>query len=128
MQVILLLGILLFSLAIFVAYAKLAARIFKRASLSWGNSIMFAVLALALSIALRSTLKSFDYSPPHALALLTGLSTNLLLGGWYFGAHAADAQGQLLGWRRGMVLTLIMIGLLAVTFIALMSILPVPTP
>ncbi len=119
---------LLVMLTMLAAYAKLAARIFRRTSLSWLNSFLFAFLLGVLTIAGRATSIAFDYSLPLALGLSVGLTINLLLGGWFFGARAADAQGQLLGWGRGMVLSVIMFGLLAASGAALMGVFHVLAP
>ncbi len=119
---------LLVMLTLLAAYAKLAARIFRRTSLSWLNSFLFALLLGVLTIAGRATSIAFDYSLPLALGLSVGLTINLLLGGWFFGARATDTQGQLLGWGRGMALSAIMFVLLAATGVALMGVLHVLTP
>ena len=128
MQILLSFVPFLLILALCAAYAKLAARIFRRSSLSWRNSFLFALLLGVLAIAGRATSTAFGYSLPLALALLVGLTINLFLGGWFFGARATDTQGQLLGLGRGMVLSAIMFGLLAATIVALMGVIHVLTP
>lgn len=115
-------------LALCAAYAKLAARIFRRSSLSWRDSFLFALLLGLLSIAGRAISIAFGHSLPIAFGLSVGLAINLLLGGWFFGTRATDTQGQLLGWGRGMLLSVILFGLLAATVFALMSVIHVLTP
>ena len=119
---------LLLVLILCAAYAKLAARIFRRSSLSWRNSFLFAFLLGLLAIAGRATSTALGYSLPIAVGLLVGLAINLLLGGWFFGIRATDTQGQLLGWRRGVFLSAIMFGLLVVTVFALIGLVHVLTP
>lgn len=119
---------LLLVLILCAAYAKLAARIFRRSSLSWRNSFLFAFLLGLLAIAGRATSTALGYSLPIAVGLLVGLAINLLLGGWFFAIRATDTQGQLLGWRRGVFLSAIMFGLLVVTVFALMGLVHVLTP
>ena len=128
MQILLSFVPFLVMLALCAAYAKLAARIFRRSSLSWRNSFLFALLLGVLAIVGRATSAAFALSFPLALGLLVGLTINLFLGGWFFGARATDTQGRLLGWGRGMALSAIMFGLLAGTIVALMGVVHVLTP
>jgi hypothetical protein len=109
-------------LALCAVYAKLAARIFRRSLLSWRDSFLFALLLGLLTIAGRASSIAFGHSLPIALGLLVGVAINLLLGGWFFSARATDRQGQVLGWGRGMLLSLILFGLLAVTVFVLMGV------
>jgi hypothetical protein len=128
MQILLIFVPLMVMLALCAAYAKLAARIFRRSLLSWGNSFLFALLLGALAIAGRITANAVGYSLPLILGLLLGLTFNLLLGGWFFGSRASDTQGQPLGWRRGAAVSAIMFGLLAVTIVALFGVTRVLAP
>ena len=128
MQILLSFVPFLVMLTLCAAYAKLAARIFRRSSLSWRNSFLFALLLGVLAIVGRATSSAFAFSLPLALGLLVGLAINLLLGGWFFGARATDTHGRLLGWGRGMALSAIMFGLLAGTIVALMGVVHVITP
>ena len=55
----------LLMLTLCAAYAKLAAFIFRRSSLSWGNCFLFAALLGVLSIAGRATANATGYASYH---------------------------------------------------------------
>lgn len=114
-------------LTLCAAYAKLGAHILHR-TLSWRDSSLFALLLAGVAIAGSVTFTAFDFSLPIALGVVVGLAINLLLGGWFFGTRAADTQGLLLGWSRGMALSVITFALLAATIVALMGVVHVLTP
>lgn len=115
-------------LLLLAAFAKLAARIFRRSSLSWRDSFYYSLLVGLITVGIRAAISASGIFLPIALGLLFGIASHLMLGGWFFGTRVTDTQGQVLGWRRGLSLTAIMLGLLAATALASFGVVHILTP
>ena len=91
----------------FLAYAlfvKVAARVVRRASLSWRHALLFSVLALAAGVLGALLLSIAGASGAPALGLIGGLVVNLVLGGWYLGKRATKPDGRPVDVTGGVVI------------------------
>ena len=97
------------ALGVYAAIFKLAAFVFKRTSLTWTNSFLFALLLIFVILAARgaASLASSYFSVSEFVSPVVALAAGLLLGGWFFGAGAANKDGSKLSWYGGMLLTLL---------------------
>ena len=125
MSLIPLLLMAILALALYGLYFKLAAVVFKRTRLSWGNSFLFALLMLFVLLGTRAIPWVTSNHLPEAASSAVGLLAGLLLGSWFFGTRARRSDGQTLGWAGGFALTLIGFALLIATGLALILVVQV---
>lgn len=90
---------------LYAMLVKLAAYLMSRTSISWPQSIAYAVLALISSVAI-SRLLPVEESVSFLIAnLVLVLVINILIGGWFFHERAGKSTGEPLGWQRAFKLS-----------------------
>lgn len=116
-----LIAIALVLLALYAAFFKLAAFIFKRTRLAWAHSFIFALVLLFVLLGVRGAayLVSSYVTVSELLVPVAAILSGVLLGGWFFSTRAKNSSGQPLGWTGGLILTLIGFTLLICTGVAL---------
>jgi hypothetical protein len=101
-------------------FLKLAARLFRRTVLSWRHSLLFGLLLLGVAIAKSATGLAFSLVVPPAAGMILGMALSIALGAWFFSTRAKTVQGESIGWRGGLTLTSIAVGLMAGLGLSLM--------
>ncbi|MGR9051352.1 MAG: hypothetical protein ACU84J_01760 [Gammaproteobacteria bacterium] len=117
-----LLSLLLFS-SLYTLYLKLAARILRKSNVTWTHAFLFSCLMVFLIMLARVTSNISDISLPIVLSLFYSFGLQLGMGGWFFRKRLTNRQGELLGWRGGMLLTALTYGLFCLTFAVLWTVL-----
>jgi hypothetical protein len=111
---------LAFLIGLYAAYIKLAAKIMKRVHIKWMHCFIFAGAVAVVSYLARILTTMSGLSLPSYFGLFYGLLVNAGFGAVYFGRYGSTgAEGEPLGWQRGLKLGLLVFGLLVVTFILL---------
>jgi hypothetical protein len=97
--------IFLITFFIVAGFVKLAARLLRRARVSWKHSFDFGAILAALVVAKYSSDVLFSSFLAPAIALTLGTIAALGTGAWFFSTRAGTEKGGLLGWRGGLLLT-----------------------
>jgi len=111
--------------ALFALLVKLAAKVFKKSVLPWKHALAFSALAIAVGAAgaLLKLASGVVLNP--ILAVVSGLSIQLALGGWYLGAKARAPSGEPMGFKGGVLAAaaafgaIVLLGLLATAGLSL---------
>ena len=90
---------------------KVAAFLLRRIDLSWKHALLFGLIALTVGALGTFANLATGQALPALLAGLLGISIQLALAGWYFGSRARTASGELIGFTRGALLSLVALGL-----------------
>jgi putative Mn2+ efflux pump MntP len=99
--------------AVYAVFMKLAARLYRKTSLSWKHAIVFSVLAIVLGVAASFLVKVLGGTVVLPVAVILGLALQLALGGWYLGTRARSSSGEPIAFKGGVLLALIAYALLA---------------
>ena len=102
---------LLLAPLLYSVLAKAAALLFRRTQLSWLHAVVFGLLVLLVGGVGAVLNRVFGFPLPTAVALLLSFIVLLLLGGWYLGPRAKNAEGVALQFKGGVLLALVMYGL-----------------
>lgn len=109
-------------------FLKLAARLFRRTTVSWLHALLFGMLLLGISVAKVISGYAFSVVVPHTVAMVLGTALTVGVGTWFFSTRARTAQGVPVGWRGSLQLTGIAVGLMAGFGLSLMLLLNVLRP
>jgi hypothetical protein len=93
--------------AVYAAFLKFSAFLFRRAQLSWRHAFVFGLLSLFVGAAFVFVKFIGASSPSFPIGLTLGTGSQLALGGWYLGGKARTKEGEPLKFVRGALLTLI---------------------
>ena len=105
-------------IVIFIGTVKLAAWLCRRARLTWFQALGLVVLDLLGTVVLRIVhLETSDAMTPRWPLMLASLALYLLVGGWFYGRFARSAEGQHLGFQRGLLLSAVHVLLLLVLLV-----------
>ena len=99
---------------IYAALAKLAALLFRRTRLKWLHAFVFCAIAFFIGSVAVVLNVTTGHVLPNAAVLVLGVAVLLCVGGWYLGPRARSVTGEPLGFKGGVLLTLIMLGLIMV--------------
>lgn len=104
-----------FTVLSYVLCVKLAARLFRRARLSWKHALVFGFVLFAVLFIVGAVVRSLSAAPgpllPSLMDLATGLVAQLAVGAWFLGPRATTAAGTPIGLKGGALLALITYGL-----------------
>jgi len=95
-----------------VSMVKLAARLYRRTQLSWGNSLIYVILMVVGAATLGLLTKAAGIVPPLPVLIAVSISFHALLAGWYLGSRGRTIDGDQLTFPRGVVLAIMTFGLL----------------
>ena len=115
---------LLVVIGMYAGFAKLAARLYRGAQLSWKSAFGFGVLVAPLSF-----LATFLSGVLPVVAVLTaGLATVVAVGAWFFGPRALNGSGQPVGFKSAAVLSAMAVGMAFAVGVAITVVLPMVVP
>ena len=123
-------GLLPFAFTVFsyVLCVKLAARLFRRARLSWMHALVFGFVLFAVLFVVGAVARALSAASvsvlPSLMDLATGLVAQLAVGAWFLGPRATTAEGAPIGLKGGALLALITYGL--VFFLSLAAAIVMP--
>lgn len=104
--------VLLVSLfALIACFVKLAARLFRRTTVSWRHCFVFGLILLVIAIAQAIFGLSLAAILPPPLAIILGVAATLVVGGFFFSNRATTSAGVPIGLRGGTLLTALTIGM-----------------
>lgn len=92
-------------------FIKLAA-IICRARLRWLHCFVFGLVVVVLSIAGRAT-SLYIWSPPLWLSIPVAVAVYLYFGSWFLSSRGIGRDGQPIGKKEAIKMTLVYLGLLA---------------
>lgn len=92
---------------VYAASVKLAALLFRRTSLKWKHAFVFGASILVAGAGLAFLNQLSGGSVPFLLAIPFGLVLLGALGGWYFRFRATTSSGAPLGFRGGVLLSMV---------------------
>lgn len=124
MAIILTLLSLLFLVAMYAGFAKLAARTYRQTRMSWKSAFGFGMLVASLALlltVLRGVL-------PFAVVLPVGLATVVAGGAWFLSSRATDASGEKVGFKAAAALSAIAMGMAAMVGVLIAVLLPAIAP
>jgi hypothetical protein len=101
---------LLTLLGLYTAFVKLSA-VVRRFKLSWVHSLLFALVLAATGIGARIGTYLLNIALPPPLALLLGVSTILVLSGWFFRHRATRPDTRPVGVAGGVQLGAVLVAL-----------------
>ncbi|KQV60832.1 hypothetical protein ASC95_05240 [Pelomonas sp. Root1217] len=110
---------------LYAVLVKLAARLLRRMQLSWKHALLFGLIALVVGAIGTVANQSTGRVLPALVAGLLGVAIQLVVGGWYLGPRARTASGELIGFGRGALLSLVAFGIVFAIGIAAAFLLPV---
>jgi hypothetical protein len=102
---------LLLTPLLYALFTKAAAFLFRRTQLSWLHAFLFGLLVVVVAGAGTVLKLASGFPLPMVASLLLGLAVPLLLGGWYLGLRARSVEGSALGFKGGLLLSLVAYGL-----------------
>lgn len=105
---------ILFVPVLYALLVKLAAVLLRRTKLSWKHAFLFGLLALVVGAIGTFGNLALGHTLPALLVGIVGIAIQLSLGGWYFGPRAKNKEGEPIGFTRGMLLSLIALGIVFV--------------
>jgi hypothetical protein len=97
----------------YAAFAKAAAFILRRMRLRWSHALVFGVLAFLVGVTGMILNRVIGMHIPFPIALLIGLAALLAVGGWYLGPRATTAEGAIIQFKGGVLLSLTVYGFIA---------------
>ncbi|MBO9664040.1 hypothetical protein [Dokdonella sp.] len=103
------------SLLLYALYTKASAFLLRRSRVRWAHSFVFAFLLMLMSIGMSTGSRVLASSVPAFVVSALDIVLGVLLGGWFFRARAADANGVALGWSGAIKLSALTFVLLAAT-------------
>jgi hypothetical protein len=109
---------------IYASLIKLAARLLRRTQLSWKHAILFGTIALVVGVIGTLANQSTGQVLPPLVAGLIGKAIQLALGGWYLGTRALAVSDEPVGFGRGVLLSLIALGIVFGIGVAATALLP----
>lgn len=98
---------------------RLSARLLRRSQIEWKHAFSFALGLAALLFVLGRASRTIGISIPLPFPIFLGAGAQLLLGGWFFSTRARTSEGQPLGWRRGVEVVALALGLVVATIFVL---------
>lgn len=106
---------LVFTILAYVACIKLAARLFRRAQLSWKHALFFGAFLFVVLFVVGSLVRWLNPVPGPVLAsvvfLAVDLAAQLAVGGWFLGPRATTTTGAPVRFTGGALLSLMAYGL-----------------
>jgi hypothetical protein len=113
---------LVFTILAYVVCIKLAARLFRRTQLSWKHALPFGVLLFVVLFVVGALVRWLNPVPGPVLAsvvfLAVDLAAQLAVGGWFLGPRARTRAGAPVGFKGGLLLSLLAYGLVFILSIA----------
>ena len=97
--------------ALYALLTKAAAFLFRRTQLRWLHAFVFGVLVLLVGGTGAFLNQAAGKPLPMVLSILLGLTSLLLVGGWYLGPRAKTSDGAALQFKGGVLLSLVAYGL-----------------
>lgn len=85
---------------------RVSARFLLGSTVRWRWAFTFAGTITGIIVVRQVSAAMIGASAPRVLEVLFELLMNLGIGSWYFSTRASTLDGQLLGWRGGMLLAL----------------------
>lgn len=122
-----LLLMLVVMLLLYSGLTKLAAQIYKRASLRWKHALIYGGLATFISLLLTVANKSSGTALGSAIWIALGLVLHVALGGWYLGPRVASKDGSPILFKGGAVIAAIAFGFTFLLGVAAAVIIPTLT-
>ena len=103
---------LAFMVVLYAALAKLAARLLRRTQLSWKHSFAYGAIAVLAGTIGTVIHQSLGGVLPLPVALALGIGMQLGIGGWFLGSRALTASGEQVGFKGGVLLSLVATGII----------------
>ena len=96
--------------AVLAATVKLAALVYRGTKVRWRHAFVFCAIAFAVGFAMAALAYATARVLPNAVPALLGIALFLCVGGRYLGPRAQTRAGVPIGFKDGVLVSLVILG------------------
>ena len=110
---------LLLAIALYAAFVKLAARIYRRSQLAWKHAFVFTLMCIVVAGLSKYLSMLTGHAFLAGLVAILGTGIQVALGAWFLGSRARTASGAPVLPRGGAIIAgMAVVGVLILAIIA----------
>ena len=109
---------LLLAIALYAAFVKLAARIYRRSQLAWKHAFVFTLMCVVVAGLSKYLSMLTGHAFLAGLVAILGTGIQVALGAWFLGSRARTASGAPVLPRGGAIAGMAVVGVLILAIIA----------